>query len=66
MLGWMVVRLLARAEPMEPAVVERPALELLDHRLAQGELDAATRCYQVVRNLPGHYRSGMDATRTVS
>ena len=42
MMGWMAVRLLTRAEPMEPAVVNRSALELLDQRLAQGELDVAT------------------------
>lgn len=41
MMGWMVVRRLTRAEPMEPAVVKRSALELLDQRLAQGELDVA-------------------------
>jgi putative membrane protein len=40
MLGWLVARLLAAAQPLEPAVVQQPALELLDQRFARGELDA--------------------------
>jgi len=40
MLGWLVARLLTGAPPLEPAVVRRSALELLDQRFVRGELDA--------------------------
>jgi putative membrane protein len=50
MLGWLVARLPTAAQPLEPAVVQQPALELLDQRFARGELDADA--YRAQRALP--------------